>query len=128
VVQPDTAWPGVSVGTLLGLAGHDGPFALAHCDGGCTTNLPVADLTVGKAWVAYAYDGQPLAPEHGGPARLLVPHLYFWKSAKWVRSLELRDTNEPGFWRTTATTSTETHGGNSATRAADLAGSPGSAR
>ena len=94
----DTAWQGVSVDMLLDLAGHDGPFAMAHCDGGYTTNLPVADLTGGKAWVAYAYDGQPLAPEHGGPARLLVPHLYFWKSAKWVRSLELRDTNEPGFW------------------------------
>jgi DMSO/TMAO reductase YedYZ molybdopterin-dependent catalytic subunit len=94
----DTAWQGVSVDTLLELAGHDGPFAMAHCDGGYTTNLPVPDLTGGKAWVAYAYDGQPLAPEHGGPARLLVPHLYFWKSAKWVRSLELRDTNDPGFW------------------------------
>jgi DMSO/TMAO reductase YedYZ molybdopterin-dependent catalytic subunit len=94
----DTSWQGVSVDTLLDLAGHDGPFALAHCDGGYTTNLPVEDLTGGKAWVAYAYDGRPLEPEHGGPARLLVPHLYFWKSAKWVRSLELRDTNDPGFW------------------------------
>jgi DMSO/TMAO reductase YedYZ molybdopterin-dependent catalytic subunit len=94
----DTVWRGVSVDTLLDLAGYDGPFAMAHCDGGYTTNLPVADLTGGKAWVAYAYEGQPLAAEHGGPARLLVPHLYFWKSAKWVRSLELRDTNDPGFW------------------------------
>jgi len=94
----DTAWQGVSVDTLLDLAGRDGPFALAHCDGGYTTNLPVEDLTGGKAWVAYAYDGRPLEPEHGGPARLLVPHLYFWKSAKWVRSLELHDTNDPGFW------------------------------
>ena len=48
--------------------------------------------------VAYGYDGEPLDPEHGGPARLLVPHLYFWKSAKWVRGLELRDEDEPGFW------------------------------
>jgi DMSO/TMAO reductase YedYZ molybdopterin-dependent catalytic subunit len=94
----DTAWQGVSVDTLLDLTGHDGPFAMAHCDGGYTTNLPVEDLTGGKAWVAYAYDGQPLAPEHGGPARLLVPHLYFWKSAKWVRSLEFMDTDDPGFW------------------------------
>ena len=78
----DTSWQGVSVDTLLDLAGHDGPFAMAHCDGGYTTNLPVEDLTGGKAWVAYAYDGRPLEPEHGGPARLLVPHLYFWKSAK----------------------------------------------
>jgi DMSO/TMAO reductase YedYZ molybdopterin-dependent catalytic subunit len=58
----------------------------------------VADLTGGKAWVAYAYDGQPLAPEHGGPARLLVPHLYFWKSAKWIRGLELTERDRPGFW------------------------------
>jgi len=93
-----TAWRGVSVDTLLDLAGHDGPFALARCDGGYTTNLPVADLTGGRAWVAYAYDGQPLAAEHGGPARLLVPHLYFWKSAKWVRGLTLTATDEPGFW------------------------------
>ena len=56
----DTVWQGVSVDTLLDLAGHDGPFAMAHCDGGYTTNLPVADLSSGKAWVAYAYDGQPL--------------------------------------------------------------------
>src|ERR1700757_3796677 len=84
----------VSVDPLLDLAGHDGPFAMAHCDGGYTTNLPVEDLRDGKAWVAYAYDGRPLEPEHGGPARLLVPHLYFWKSAKWVRGLELRDTND----------------------------------
>jgi DMSO/TMAO reductase YedYZ molybdopterin-dependent catalytic subunit len=94
----DTAWQGVSVDTLLDHAGHDGPFAMAHCDGGYTTNLPVEDLTGGKAWVAYAYDGKPLEPEHGGPARLLVPHLYFWKSAKWVRSLELMDNDDPGFW------------------------------
>ena len=62
---------------------------LAFCDGGYTTNLPLEDVTGGKAWVAYEYDGEPLAPEHGGPARLLVPHLYFWKSAKWVRGLAL---------------------------------------
>ena len=94
----DTVWQGVSVDTLLELAGYEGPFAMAHCDGGYTTNLPVADLTGGKAWVAYSYGGQPLAPEHGGPARLLVPHLYFWKSAKWVRGLELLDHDQPGFW------------------------------
>ena len=67
-------------------------------DGGYTTNLPLEDVTGGKAWIAYAYDDEPLEPEHGGPARLLVPHLYFWKSAKWVRGLDLRDEDEPGFW------------------------------
>jgi DMSO/TMAO reductase YedYZ molybdopterin-dependent catalytic subunit len=71
---------------------------LAFCDGGYTTNLPLEDVTGGKAWVAYEYGGAPLEPEHGGPARLLVPHLYFWKSAKWVRGLELRDDDAPGFW------------------------------
>ena len=96
----DTTWEGVSVDTLLEGIEHDAPYALAFCDGDYTTNLPVEDLTGGKAWVAFAYDGEPLDPEHGGPARLLVPHLYFWKSAKWVRGLELRDEDEPGFWET----------------------------
>jgi DMSO/TMAO reductase YedYZ molybdopterin-dependent catalytic subunit len=94
----DTTWTGVSLDVLLGAVSNDAPYALAFCDGGYTTNLPVADLTGGKAWVAFSYDGGPLPPEHGGPARLLVPHLYFWKSAKWVRGLRLRDTDEPGFW------------------------------
>ena len=71
---------------------------LARCDGGYTTNLPLADVTGGKAWVAFMYDGAPLPPEHGGPARLLVPHLYFWKSAKWVRELRLMESDAPGFW------------------------------
>jgi DMSO/TMAO reductase YedYZ molybdopterin-dependent catalytic subunit len=98
----DTQWEGVSVDTLLAAARAagvpDGAFVLAFCDGGYTTNLPLADVTGGKAWVAFGYDGAPLAPEHGGPARLLVPHLYFWKSAKWVRGLTLLPTDEPGFW------------------------------
>ena len=71
---------------------------MAFCDGGYTTNLPLADLTGGRAWVAWGYDGAPLEPEHGGPVRLLVPHLYFWKSAKWVRGLRLMPGDEPGFW------------------------------
>jgi len=96
----DTHWTGVSVDVLLGAVEYDAPYVLAFCDGGYTTNLPVADLKNGQAWVAFSYDGGPLPPEHGGPARLLVPHLYFWKSAKWVRGLRLRDTNEPGFWET----------------------------
>jgi len=94
----DTAWQGVSVDTLLGAVDHDKDYALAFSDGGYTTNVPVEDLSDGKAWVAYLYDGEPLEPEHGGPARLLVPHLYFWKSAKWVRGLRLLDDDEPGFW------------------------------
>ena len=98
----DTKWEGVSVDTLLEAARAagvaDGAFVVAFCDGGYTTNLPLADVTGGKAWVAFGFDGAPLAPEHGGPARLLVPHLYFWKSAKWVRGLTLLPTDEPGFW------------------------------
>ena len=96
----DTSWQGVSVDTLLAEVDHDAPYVLAFCDGGYTTNLPIEDVTDGKAWIAYDYDGDPLEAEHGGPARLLVPHLYFWKSAKWVRGLELRADDEPGFWET----------------------------
>ena len=94
----DTVWEGVPVDGLLEEIEHDAVYALAFCDGGYTTNLPLEDLTRGRAWVAFAYDGEPLEPEHGGPARLLVPHLYFWKSAKWVRGLRLLDEDEPGFW------------------------------
>jgi DMSO/TMAO reductase YedYZ molybdopterin-dependent catalytic subunit len=96
----DTTWEGVSVDRLLEEVDHDAAYVLAFCDGGYTTNLPIEDVTGGKAWVAFAYDGEPLDPEHGGPARLLVPHLYFWKSAKWVRGLRLSDEDEPGFWET----------------------------
>ena len=96
----DTTWEGVSVDTLLERVEHDAAYIVAFSDGGYTTNLPIDDLTGGKAWVAFRFDGEPLEPEHGGPARLLVPHLYFWKSAKWVRGLRLRDEDEPGFWET----------------------------
>jgi DMSO/TMAO reductase YedYZ molybdopterin-dependent catalytic subunit len=94
----DTAWRGVSADTLLGRVATEAEYVTAYCDGGYTTNLAVEDLVDGKAWVAYEYGGEPLEPEHGGPARLLVPHLYFWKSAKWVRGLELTEQDEPGFW------------------------------
>ena len=94
----DTDWEGVSVDTLLDGVETDAAYVMAWSDGGYTTNLPLEDVTGGKAWVAFGYDGEPLDPEHGGPARLLVPHLYFWKSAKWVRGLRLMDEDEPGFW------------------------------
>ena len=94
----DTTWEGVSLDTLLAGLDTSAGFVVAWSDGGYTTNLPLSEVTNGKAWVAFAYDGQPLAPEHGGPARLLVPHLYFWKSAKWVRGLELIANDRPGFW------------------------------
>jgi DMSO/TMAO reductase YedYZ molybdopterin-dependent catalytic subunit len=93
-----TRWTGVPVDTLLDDVETGAEFAIAFCDGGYTTNLPLADLLGGRAWIAHAFDGDPLEAEHGGPARLLVPHLYFWKSAKWVRGLRLLDEDEPGFW------------------------------
>jgi DMSO/TMAO reductase YedYZ molybdopterin-dependent catalytic subunit len=96
----DTTWEGVAVDTLLDGVETAAEYTTAFCDGGYTTNVPLEDLRDGKAWVAYRYGGEPLDPEHGGPARLLVPHLYFWKSAKWVRGLALTPTDEPGFWET----------------------------
>jgi DMSO/TMAO reductase YedYZ molybdopterin-dependent catalytic subunit len=94
----DTSWRGVSVGLLLENAVTEAEYVTAWSDGGYTTNLPLADVLDSHAWIAYEYDGAPLHPEHGGPARLLVPRLYFWKSAKWVRGLTLTLTDEPGFW------------------------------
>ncbi|WJK39114.1 sulfite oxidase-like oxidoreductase [Solwaraspora sp. WMMA2056] len=95
-----TRWRGVSLDTLLADVETAADYAVAHSYGGYTTNLPLADLLDGQAWVAYRYDDADLSPEHGGPARLLVPHLYFWKSAKWVRGLRLLLDDEPGFWET----------------------------
>ena len=93
-------WHGVSVDTLLAAVQLDpkAAFVIAYCDGGYTTNLPLQDLLDGQAWVAFEFEGEPLDPVHGGPARLLVPHLYFWKSAKWVSRLELMAHDRPGFW------------------------------
>src|ERR687887_1764363 len=96
----DTVWEGVSVDTLLQGVKTSAEYVMAFSDGGYTTNMPLEDITDGKAWVAFGYGGEPLPPEHGGPARLLVPHLYFWKSAKWVRGLRFMDEDEPGFWET----------------------------
>jgi DMSO/TMAO reductase YedYZ molybdopterin-dependent catalytic subunit len=96
----DMTFAGVSVDVLLAAAGPRASVThvLAHSHTGYTTNLPLADVTGGRAWVAWEVDGQPLPVPHGGPARLLVPHLYFWKSAKWVSRLQLLDHDEPGFW------------------------------
>ena len=94
----DTTWTGVSLDLLLEGVDTAADYVVAFADGGYTTNLPLEDLLDGKAWIAYEYDGAPLDPEHGGPARLLVPHLYLWKSAKWVRGLSLRGEDQPGFW------------------------------
>ena len=93
-----THWEGVSIDTLLDGVQTSAGFVMAHSYGDYSTNVPLRDLRDGKAWIAFRYDGKDLAPEHGGPARLLVPHLYFWKSAKWVHGLTLMPEDEPGFW------------------------------
>jgi DMSO/TMAO reductase YedYZ molybdopterin-dependent catalytic subunit len=93
-----TNWRGVSLDTLLADVDSEANFTLFHSYGGYSTNIPLEDALGGKAWVVHQFDGRDLAPEHGGPARLLVPHLYFWKSAKWVRSLEMTAEDRPGFW------------------------------
>jgi DMSO/TMAO reductase YedYZ molybdopterin-dependent catalytic subunit len=94
----DTDWEGVPVDALLGDDPPAGTFVVASSDGGYTTNLPIADVTGGKAWLVHTFAGQPLEAEHGGPVRLLVPHLYLWKSAKWVRGLSVVEQDERGFW------------------------------
>lgn len=94
----DTRWSGVPMDVLLAEVEPRGEFVTAFSDGGYTTNLPLADLMEGKAWLVDRYEGAALVPEHGGPVRLLVPHRYFWKSAKWVRGLDLTPEDRPGFW------------------------------
>ena len=96
----DMTFRGVSVDTLLDAAGPlpEAGFVMAHSTTGYTTNLPLADVTGGRAWIVWEVDGKPLATGHGGPVRLLVPHLYFWKSAKWITRLELMARDRPGFW------------------------------
>jgi len=97
----DTTWRGVTFDDLLkavGLAAPPAPYVMAHCDGGYSTNLPLADLVDGKGMIVTRYEDLPIPPAHGGPARLLVPHLYFWKSGKWVRRLRFMEEDEHGFW------------------------------
>jgi DMSO/TMAO reductase YedYZ molybdopterin-dependent catalytic subunit len=93
-----THWRGVSLDTLLDGVQTNAGYVMARSYGGYTTNLPLPDIRDGKAWVVYEYEGEPLHPEHGGPARMLVPHLYFWKSAKWVSGLDLMLHDKHGFW------------------------------
>jgi len=93
-----TGWRGVAVDTLLEDVETAADHVMAHSYDGYTTNLPLEDLVDGQAWVAYRYEGEALTPEHGGPARLLVPHLYLWKSAKWIHKLRMMVQDEPGFW------------------------------
>ena len=96
----DTTWTGVRVRDLFALAGvqPEATHVMEHAEFGYSTNIPLADITTDDAIIAYAFDGRPIEDEHGGPVRVVVPHLYFWKSAKWVRGLELRSEDSPGFW------------------------------
>jgi DMSO/TMAO reductase YedYZ molybdopterin-dependent catalytic subunit len=96
----DTEWQGVTIDDLLRAAGIEAPtpYVLARSFDDYDTNVPLADLVNGQAMVATRFGGAPLAPEHGGPARLLVPHLYFWKSAKWLKGLRFTARDEAGFW------------------------------
>ena len=96
----NTPWQGVLVDDVLAAADIAPPtgYTLAHSYDGYSTNVPAADLTTGKAMVALQYEGQPISADHGGPARLLVPHLYFWKSAKWINGLQFTERDEAGFW------------------------------
>jgi DMSO/TMAO reductase YedYZ molybdopterin-dependent catalytic subunit len=93
-----TSWRGVSLDTLFEDVETSCEFSTAHSYGGYTTNIPLEDLLDGRAWVAWEFDGEPLERAHGGPARLLVPHLYLWKSAKWINGVELTQEDLPGFW------------------------------
>jgi len=93
-----TSWRGVPLDAIFDKVETERDFVMQYSYGGYTTNVPLEDLLDGKAWVVSEFEGEPLDPEHGGPARLLVPHLYFWKSAKWIRGLIMQDSDEPGFW------------------------------
>ncbi|MCS5510914.1 molybdopterin-dependent oxidoreductase [Curtobacterium flaccumfaciens pv. flaccumfaciens] len=94
----DMPWRGVPLDRLFEDVETELDYCMVHSHGGYTTNVPLDELLDGKSWIAFEADGEPLTPEHGGPARLLVPHLYFWKSAKWVRGIVMQSDDEPGFW------------------------------
>ncbi len=95
-----TSFTGVSVDDLFAEVGvlPSATHVIAWSVTGYTTNLPLEHVTGGKAWIVWEHEGKPLPPEHGGPVRMLVPHLYFWKSAKWIGGIRLLDHDEPGFW------------------------------
>lgn len=97
-----TSFGGVSLDVLFAEAGlrPEGTHIVAWSSTGYTTNLPIEHVVGGRAWVVWEHEGRPLPAVHGGPARLLVPHLYFWKSVKWVGGVRVLDHDEPGFWET----------------------------
>jgi DMSO/TMAO reductase YedYZ molybdopterin-dependent catalytic subunit len=97
-----TSFTGVSIDTFFADTGvsPQATHVVAWSHTGYTTNLPLSEVTGDKAWIVWEHEGKPLPPEHGGPVRMIVPHLYFWKSAKWIGGLRLLDHDEPGFWET----------------------------
>lgn len=96
----DTSFTGISLDTLLGIAQPlpEASFVVEESTTRYRTNLPIDDVTGGKAWIVWEHEGKPISREHGGPVRMIVPHLYFWKSAKWISKIHLLDHDEPGFW------------------------------
>lgn len=96
----DTVWRGVRVRDLLDAAGvqENATHIMGHAEFGYTANLPLVDATLDESLVVWEFDNEPIEPIHGGPVRLLVPNLYFWKSPKWLRGIEVRDSDQPGFW------------------------------
>ncbi|MEJ2869486.1 sulfite oxidase-like oxidoreductase [Actinomycetospora sp. OC33-EN08] len=96
----DTSFTGISLDTLLDVAQPlpEARFVVEESTTRYRTNLPLDDVTGGKAWIVWEHEGKPLSREHGGPVRMIVPHLYFWKSAKWISKVTLLDHDEPGFW------------------------------
>ncbi len=96
----DNVWEGVSVRTLVGRArpAKEARYVIQHCEGGYATNTPLEDLLRDDVLLADAHSPEPLTPEHGAPLRMVVPHLYAWKSAKWIRGLEFVTEDRAGFW------------------------------
>ena len=97
----DTHWTGISIPDLLSEAGvqPNATHVMFDCDHGYSTNLPLADLMPPHiAMLTYQFEGEALTPEHGYPLRSFIPHIYLWKSAKWIRGIELMDADRPGFW------------------------------
>jgi DMSO/TMAO reductase YedYZ molybdopterin-dependent catalytic subunit len=96
----DTVWRGIKLKDLLDTAGihPDATHVMGHAEYGYTANLPMEDALRDESMVVWEYEGEAIEPVHGGPVRLLVPNLYFWKSPKWLRGIELMNADKPGFW------------------------------
>jgi DMSO/TMAO reductase YedYZ molybdopterin-dependent catalytic subunit len=96
----DNDWAGVATATLIDLVQpkDEARFLMLHGYDGYTTNVPIEDFAAPDALIAHGWQGQPLARDHGGPARLVIPHLYFWKSAKWINRIDFLGADKPGFW------------------------------